>query len=262
MMLNHVEGYLMLVLSMAPFLAVSIYATTWRRTAGIGTGFNLMFAQIIAPENMMRFNVANFFNDSIAQIVGLVLAVLMFALILPEHRQGSRRHISEALWRETLRLCAGNRPQMREHFESRMRDLLNQLSMGMRGTTPAGRVTLSQAIVLLELGHAILDLRDSNGHWPAGHPVRAAQENSIAALAAYFRQPVPIRHAQALAATTAASNALRSYQRDRLIGIGEAASLQRGLTDLHLIGTSLQDPSLQADVVESTLPKGSVNDAA
>ncbi|HEX2603974.1 MAG TPA: FUSC family protein [Oxalicibacterium sp.] len=262
MMLNHVEGYLMLVLSMAPFLAASIYATTWRRTAGIGTGFNLMFAQIIAPENMMRFNVANFFNDSIAQIVGLVLAVMMFALILPEHRQGSRRHIAQALWRETLRLCTSNRPQMREHFESRMRDLLNQLSMGMGGTTPAGRVTLNQAIVLLELGHAILDLRASGVQWASDHPVRAAQENCIAVLAAYFRQPLPIRHAQALAATTSTINAVRAYRKDHLIGIGEAAALQRGLTDLHLIGTSLQDPSLQAVVVESGLPKGSVDDAS
>jgi uncharacterized membrane protein YccC len=262
-MLNHVEGYLMLVLSMAPFLAASIYATTWRRTLGIGTGFNLMFAQIIAPENMMRFNVANFFNDSIAQIVGLVLAVLMFALILPEHRQGSRRHIAEALWGETLRLCFGERPQMRQHFESRVRDLLNQLSMGMRGPASAAvRLTLNQAIVLLELGHAILDLRALQARWPAAHAVRAAQENCIAALAAYLRQPLPIRHAQALAATTVAANTLRAHQAHGLIGLDEAATLQRSLTDLHLIGASLQDPSLQAFAAESRITEGSLSHAS
>lgn len=262
-MLNHVEGYLMMVLAMLPFLAASLYATTWRRTMGIGTGFNLMFAQIIAPENMMRFNVANFFNDSIAQIVGLVLAVLMFALILPEHRQGSRRHIAEALWRETLRLCSGERPQMRQHFESRMRDLLNQLSMGVRGVaSPAVRLTLNQAIVLLELGHAILDLRTQNARWPAEHAARAAQENCIAALAAYLRQPLPIRHAQALAATTVATNALRAHQARGLLGLEQAATLQRSLTDLHLIAASLQDPSLQASAIESSMPKGSVDHAA
>ncbi|HWT73019.1 MAG TPA: FUSC family protein, partial [Oxalicibacterium sp.] len=262
-MLNHVEGYLMLVLSMAPFLAMSTYATTWRRTLGIGTGFNLMFAQIIAPENMMRFNVANFFNDSIAQIVGLALAVLMFALILPEHRQGSRRHIAEALWGETLRLCFGERPQMRQHFESRVRDLLNQLSMGIRGpASPAVRLTLNQAIVLLEMGHAILDLRTLDARWPAGHAVRAAQENCIAVLAAYLRQPLPIRHAQALAATTVATNALRAHQAQVLAGRDEAIALQRGLTDLHLIGASLQDPSLQASAIASAMPKESVHHAA
>jgi uncharacterized membrane protein YccC len=262
MMLNHVEGYLMLVLAMAPFLALSTYATTWRRTLGIGTGFNLMFAQIIAPENMMRFNVVSFFNDSIAQIVGLVLALLMFALILPEHRQGSRRHIAEALWDETLRLCTGERPHMREHFESRIRDLLNQLSMAARGAaSPATRLVLNQAIVLLELGHAILDLRAVSARWPAGHPVRAAQEQCIAVLADYFRQPLPIRHAQALAATTVAINALCDWQEGGSVSLEQAADLQRGMTDLHLIGTSLQDPSLQVVAVESDLPQESANHA-
>lgn len=263
MMLNHVEGYLMLVLAMTPFLAFSTYATTWRRIMGIGTGFNLMFAQIIAPENMMRFNIVSFFNDSIAQIVGLVLAIVMFAVILPEHRQGSRRHIAEALWRETLRLCTGEQPQMREHFESRVRDLLNQLSMGVRGTAdPATRTILNQAIVLLELGHAILDLRALNAYWPAGHAARAASENCIAVLAAYFRQPLSIRHAQALAAATVATNALRKYQTHSLISLEQAANVQRALTDLHLIGASLQDASLRAATVELGLPKGSASHAA
>src|SRR5690606_8397369 len=65
-MLNHVEGYTMLVLAMLPFLLAGSYLSTWRKVAGIGIGFNLMFAQMVAPENMMRFNVTSFLNDSMA----------------------------------------------------------------------------------------------------------------------------------------------------------------------------------------------------
>jgi uncharacterized membrane protein YccC len=261
--LNHVEGYLMLTLSMVPFLALSVYVTTWRGATGIGTGFSWMFAQIISPENLMSFNVVNFFNDSIAQIAGLLLALLMFALILPEHRQGSRRHIAEAMWRETLRICVSERPHLRHHFEGRMRDLMNQLNMGMRGLPAAAtRTTLNQAITLLELGHAILDLRAVCARWPAGHAVRAAQEHCIAVLASYFRQQQPIRHAQAQAAVTVTTNALRNYQTKELLDPAQAVSLQRGLTDLHLIGTSLQDPSLRGGAVKSSMPKGSLHDAA
>jgi len=265
-MLNHVEGFLMLVLSMAPFLAVSIYATTWPRMLGIGTGFNLMFAQIISPENMMRFNVVSFFNDSIAQIIGLVLAVLMFALILPSHRQGSRRHIAEAMWGETLRLCVSDRPHLRHHFESRMRDLLNQLNMGIRGTAGAAtRRTLNQAITLLELGHAVLDLRALAAQWQERHPARLAVDTCIAALAAYFRQPQPQRHAQAVAATGTAMATLQRLQVDTGNTLQQRAALQRALADLHLINTSLRDASLQPPARASASPhviQGAAHDPA
>lgn len=243
-MLNHVEGYLMLILSMGLFLLPSMYMTTWRRVAGIGLGFNLMFAQIIAPENLMRFNVVNFFNDAIAQIIGLVLASLMFALILPEHRQGSRRHIEQAIWEEALRLCVSDRPHLRHHFESRMRDLMNQLNMGIRGTADAEtRRVLNEAIALLELGHAILDLRALNAQFPATHPARAETEKCIAILADYFRQP-QTRHGEALVATRDAGVEIRALLTSGAANASQTVALQRVLTDLHLIYASLLDSSL------------------
>jgi uncharacterized membrane protein YccC len=263
-LLNHVEGYLMLVLSMAPFLLGSVYLMTWRKIAGVGLGFNLMFAQLVSPENMMRFNVVSFFNDGIAQLIGLVLAGLMFALILPEHRQGSRRHIARALWEEALRLCVSDKPHLRHHFESRIRDLLNQLNMGIRGTADAAtRRTLNQAITLLEMGHAILDLRALSAQLPAGHAARIAKEKCVASLADYFYSQQAMQHAQALTATADAGAMLR-----RLLGEGglthnETALFQRALTDLHMINASLLDPSLQTtESTESNLPEGATHHAA
>lgn len=263
-MLNHVEGYGMLVLAMLPFLIVATYLSTWRKVAGIGIGFNLMFAQMIAPENMMRFNVSNFINDSMAQIIGLVLAALMFALILPEHKQGSRRHIAESLWGEALRLCLSDAVHLRHHFESRVRDLLNQLSMGVRGTPDAAtRRILNQAIVLLELGHAILDLRELSARLRVDHPARIAKEKCIASLADYFRRPEMEQHAQALIATQDAGKMLRTLLSDKEnLKAGEVVQLQRALTDLHMINASLLDSSLSDFSIESTMQdRASLNGA-
>lgn len=253
-MLNHVEGYLMLVLSMGVFLLFGLYVTTWRRIAGIGLGFNLMFAQIIAPENLMRFNVVNFFNDAIAQIIGLVLASLMFALILPEHRQGSRRHIERAMWEEALLLCISDRAQLRHHFENRMRDLLNQLNMGIRGTADADtRRVLNQAIALLELGHAILDLRALNAQLPATHLARIETEKCVSVLADYFSRPQSDRHGHALVATREAGVEMRALLAEAASG-NEAAVLRRALTDLHLIYASLLDSSLNESRASTVSP--------
>lgn len=243
-MLNHVEGYLMLMLSMGLFLLPSTYMTTWRRVAGIGLGFNLMFAQIIAPENLIRFNVESFLNDAIAQIIGLVLASLMFALILPGYRQGSRRHIKQAIWEEALRLCVSDHGNLRHHFENRMRDLMNQLNMGIRGTLDAEtRLVLNEAIALLELGHAILDLRALNTQLPATHLARVETEKCMAVLADYFRQP-QTRHGEALVATRDAGVELRALLTGGTANASQTVVLQRALTDLHLIYASLLDSSL------------------
>ena len=243
-MLNHVEGYGMLVLAMLPFLLAGSYLSTWRKVAGIGIGFNLMFAQMVAPENMMRFDVTSFLNDSMAQVLGLVLAALMFVLILPAHRQGSQRHIAAALWDEAWQLCISHRPSLRHRFESRMRDLLNQLNMGMRGTANvATRQTLNQAITLLEIGHAILDLRELANRLPAGHAARLAQHACITALAVYFRSRQLQAHAQALTAVRQAGQIIRA-QLAMEQGGETADMLQRALTDLHLIYSSLLDRAL------------------
>lgn len=267
-MLNHVEGYTMLVLAMLPFLIVGAYVSTWRKVAGIGIGFNLMFAQMIAPENLMRFNVVSFLNDSMAQILGLILAALMFGLILPEHKQGSRRHIAEALWGEALRLCtSSDTAYLRHHFESRVRDLLNQLNMSIRGTADAAtRMTLNQAITLLELGHAIIDLRDLSARLAVGHPARIAKEKCVASLADYFRLPQAVQRERAIDEAKIAGKMLRELlaklqQAEPNLLSQEAAQLQRALTDLHLIHTSLLDKSLNDSVVEDS-PNGVLNHAA
>lgn len=227
-MLNRVEGYDMLVLSMLPFLAFGAYVATWPRHAGIGIGFNLMFAQMVAPENLMRFNAINFINDSAAQIIGLLIAGLMFALILPEHRQGSRRHVREALWHEAALACITVSPHLRHEFENRMRDLLSQLGGTGASLDAQTRTIVNEAMTLLELGHAVISLRRDLA--ARIEPIAAVQ-SGVDALAHYFRHPgTDTRQAAVEAVDTAMTTCLT-------LGAAEL------MTDLHLIHTCLLDPA-------------------
>lgn len=234
-MLNRVEGYDMLVLSMLPFLAFGAYMAAWPQVAGIGVGFNLMFAQMVAPENQMRFNAISFINDSMAQIIGLLIAGLMFALILPEHRQGSRRHVREALWHEAALACITTSPHLRHVFENRIRDLLNQLGGAPRPLDPATRTIVNEAMVLLELGHAVISLRRLAAASTQAVP---AVTQAVDALAHYFRNPEAVTRQAAIAAADTAMAAVRS----------DRSGL---LTDLHLMRTCLLDASFNPE----TLPK-------
>ena len=80
--LLHGDGFPMLVLSFAPFLAVGLYLMSNPAKLGIGLGVGTFMTQL-APTNLMHVDGAAFLNPGMALIVGLMLAALVFAVLLP-----------------------------------------------------------------------------------------------------------------------------------------------------------------------------------
>lgn len=235
LVLNQSEGFIALVLGMLPFIAIGVYMIAVPGLAGIGTGFCLMFAQMVAPENVMRFDVGNFINDSMAQIFGVAIAGLMFAVILPEHRPGSRRHVHAALWHEAEIACTDTSPHLRHEFENRMRDLLSQLNAAAGGFDETKRSIVSQAMTLLEIGHALIGLRTQIQYVPRGTAL-ASLSSVVDSLAAWFREPRAISRYAAVDAIDAAVDACTALP-----------NAQRLQSNLHLIRTSLLDEMLGDD---------------
>ena len=244
-LLNQADSFALLALAMSPFLALGCYLKCWPKTAGVGTGITLLMAQAVNPENMMSYDVVAFFNDGIARLLGLALAGMFFVLVLPEHTMGSRRHIAAALWREALNACRAGLPHLKQRYGNRVRDLLNQLNAAPGpADDPARQATISQAITLLELGLAIIDLRQL-ARDAGDAPVRRALDASVAALADYFAAPQPPQLRLAMAALLAAGPPIRAQL---AVALPEAApSLNRALATLHLIHTSLLDAMPQPD---------------
>ncbi|WP_199181307.1 FUSC family protein, partial [Chromobacterium alticapitis] len=238
MVLSQAGSFPPLVLAMAPFLALGCYLKCLPKTAGIGSGVALVIAQAVDPQNMMRYDAAAFFNDGIARLLGLALAALFFVLVLPEHTMGSRRHIAAVLWREARATCRAALPHLKQRFGNRVRDLLNQLNAapGPRDD-PARQATVSQAVTLLELGLAIVDLREQEAEAHAS--VRQPLRDAVAALDGYFAAPDETTRRSALAVLRAGGPRIRERQAVALPD--EAARLKRMLATLHLIHTSLLD---------------------
>jgi uncharacterized membrane protein YccC len=229
--LNRVDGYPMLMVGMAPFLAIGAYLATLPGLSSVGVGFNLMFAQMVAPENQMRFDIANFINSAGAQISGLLIASLMFALILPEYRVGSLRHTLAALWEETERICSDTTQSLRHEFENRMRNLLNQIGLG-DNPNAAKRAVASQALTLLELGHAVINLRHELEVQIFPAPVSDAAHHAIAQLVRFFHQP---DNSPRLDTIAALDDALRTC--------AETPETARLRANLHLLRIGLLDNS-------------------
>ncbi len=185
--LVHGDGFPMLVLSFAPFLAVGLYLMTNPAKLGVGLGVSTFITQM-APTNVMHVDGAAFLNTGMALIVGLMLAALVFAVLLPEHTMGHKDHIGPALWREALHACTAPARRVKHRFDNRVRDLLSQLNAAA-GPAPgvATRAVVRQALTLLEIGHSVIDLRELIASSSGNSAARDALQRCVDSIAAWLR---------------------------------------------------------------------------
>ena len=232
-------GYPMLVLSMLPLVVIGTYLATDPKRAGIGLGINLFAAQQVTPLNLLHLDPAGFLNNTSSMILGVALAFITFAVILPGHTMGQKDHVASALWRETLGACVDNLRGLQHRFGTRVRDLLNQLK-GAAGPVPdaAHRAVLRQALQLLELGQSVIAMRELIATSPAS-PASAALQRCVTQIAAYLRSPTAAACQAAIDVILSAAPHVRQARVDA--PPERVQRLNMALSDLHAIHTALLD---------------------
>jgi uncharacterized membrane protein YccC len=235
----HASNYAMLVLAALPLFALACYLITDPRRGGMGVGMSLFAAQLVAPLNLMHYDPESFLSNELALPAGVLLAWLIFATVLPDLTMGHRQHVAAALWREALGACRSRLFRLKHRFDNRVRDLLNQLNAAS-GPHPGkeARQVVRQGLTLLELGHAVIELRQLVALSGPG-PARAALQLCVQRLGAYFGAPSRARGEAVLQAILDAGGAVRAD----LPGADEAhrQRLHTALADLHSMYTSLLD---------------------
>jgi hypothetical protein len=195
---------------------------------------------------MMRYDVESFLSSELSLTMGVAVSYLMFKVVLPEHTMGHRGHVAAALWREAQHACSARLYRLKRRFDNRVRDLLSQLNAAA-GPAPSAetRAVVRQGLTLLELGHAVIELRQLIAASHAGD-ARDSLQAVLRELAAYLDAPSRAAGEAALAAILSAGTAVRAAlpdaQHERL------ARLHMALTDLHSIYTSLLDQLSTGDI--------------
>jgi uncharacterized membrane protein YccC len=233
------DDFAPMVLATLPIFALGAYVTTIQKWAGVGIGLGLFPATLLVPTNQMHYDVETFLSSELSLILGVVVAYVMFAVVLPEHTMGQRDHVAAALWREARQACTARLDRLKRRFDNRVRDLLSQLNASS-GPAPgdAARAVVRQGLTLLELGHAVIELRQLIAASQPG-PVRYSLQQVVQRVAEYLNQPQRAQGQLALEAILQAGSAIRTVlpaaTPDRL------PALTTALTDLHSIYTSLLD---------------------
>jgi len=89
--LPYVHGFPMLIGVLALFLLPAFIVKSRPILGVIGSLYMSIFISLVGPENNMNYDVSAYLNESLAFVVGVVLAGVVIALILPDSlRFGSR----------------------------------------------------------------------------------------------------------------------------------------------------------------------------
>jgi uncharacterized membrane protein YccC len=244
----HIDGFPLLCAVLAPALALGIFMTTRPALAGYGTGYCIFFCVLAGPDNLVHYDPAGYANDAIALLLSMAVSAIAFAVLLPPSTPWLRRHLLVDLRRQVVLACKAPLARVRSRFESRARDLAFQAHALMEHEPNEQRDALAWLIAVLEVGHAVIDLRRELGALPSDAryaptmPWRRSIARSASALAALFARPSAARldaalaaNVDAIAATQQALAAFAPAREDR-------HRLQRTLSYLHFVRTALIDP--------------------
>ena len=244
----HIEGFPLLCAALTPALALGIWMTTRPRLVGYGAGYCIFFCVLTGPDNVMTYDPAGFANTALALLLSMIASALAFAVLLPPSTPWLRGHLLADLRRQVVLACRAPLSAVRARFESRSRDLAFQAHALLEHEPEAQRDALAWLVAVLEVGHAVIDLRrelaalPSDARYAATMPWRRAIAHSGKALIALFARPTDARLDAALAANfdaiAATQQALAAFAPPR----EDRHRLQRILSYLHFVRTALIDP--------------------
>ena len=235
------DGFALLAAGMAPFIMIGVWLAAHPGTAGIGTGYLIMFGNIVGVDNITRFDPTGVINDGMASLAGAGVAGLAFALLVPAETRRLRLHMVRSLRRRALLACFGSLPGLRHRFENSTRDLLSQLLFGADRAAGEDRRLLGRALSVLEAGHAVIDLREAAAIGTLSVGSRAALHACVRAVARLFEKPTEQRRKQALDGVDRAAGRIDHALHEHGIDNAERAALKRGRVGLHLLRTLLLD---------------------
>jgi uncharacterized membrane protein YccC len=243
----HIDGFLLLSAALLPFLMLGVFISTRPGMVGVGVGYCIFFCFLAGPDNVIQYDPSGFINDAIALIVSMLVCSMAFAVLLPTDAPWLRRLLMRELRRQVVTASKGSLTRLAMRFESGARDLLSQIDALAAGREDLQREALRWLFAVLEVGHAVIDLRtelsrSDSGTGTTARATRASITQALHQVARLFDHPTTLRFNAALSATALAIEHLRAQLDTVHEPREERHRLHRMSSHLHFIRTALLDP--------------------
>ncbi len=242
-----IDGFPLLCLMLAPVIVLGAFLASRPAYAGIGLGLLIFFSTGSVPDNLTIYNPYAFINDYIAMVIGMLVCAAAGAIILPPNSRWLWRRLEQDLREQVVFAISGKLKGLGSTFESGTRDLLHQAYGLAAGQPKVQSQLLRWMFVVLEVGHAIIELRKEQAILPV-HPAYAESQpwrQSIRvmgrALMRLFIQPNASNLERGLLAVDHAISRVQATD-EPFARHFDTSALRRVQSYLHFIRTSLLDP--------------------
>lgn len=185
---SQAENFIMLCLSLAPFILIGAWLSTTQKYAGIGTGILLFFLSYASIGNNYQFDMPALLNGMAGGLIGVAIALVMYQIIDPSDSSWIKRRLARALRRQVIEACSRPLPGLAARFESGTRDLLARFAVTHSLENPDDRDIMTWLLSVLEIGRAVIQLRQEtlSVEDPAAHE---KIEQCIRSIAYLFARP-------------------------------------------------------------------------
>ncbi|ALD99148.1 FUSC family protein [Pseudomonas syringae] len=243
----HIDGFPLLCLLLAPVFVLGAYLGSRPQWTGYGLGLLIFFSLGSVPDNLTVYDPYTFINDYLAMVVGMLICAAAGAIILPPNSRWMWQRLEQALRNQVVFAISAPLKRLGSSFESQTRDLMHQAYGLAIGKPLVQRELLRWMFVVLEIGHAIIELRHEQALLPI-HPAYAEyQPWRIAlrvmgrALVRLFIQPDAVNLQRCLSAVDQAIKRVQEAD-EPFASHFDTSVLRRVKSYLHFIRTSLLDP--------------------
>jgi uncharacterized membrane protein YccC len=218
-----------------------------------GVGYCLGFVTILGIKNQMEFDVVDFINNMVAQLIAVASAGISFVIVPPAiGSHWFRRRRLDQLRRQVGMAATAPLLGLRSRFESLNHDLFGQIVAQTERGSQESRTFLAWALSVHEMGRTMIELRNEMSMRSLPGEVRGAITRAIDALAALYDNPGVISYEQA-------SNALAAAT----VMTSRDESMRSLMDHLHLLRLALMDDqSVLAEYMRSKTPANGAAHAA
>ncbi|CAI8989832.1 FUSC family protein [Pseudomonas sp. IT-P294] len=242
-----IDGFPLLCVMLAPVIVLGSFLTSRPQYAGVGLGLLIFFSTGSVPDNLTVYNPYAFINDYIAMVLGMLVCAAAGAIILPPNSRWLWRRLEQDLRGQVVYAISGKLKGLTSGFESSTRDLLHQAYGLAAGQPQVQRNLLRWMFVVLEVGHAIIELRKEQAILPVhpayaeSQPWRQAIRVMGRSLVRLFLQPSQSNLERGLIAVDHAISRVQATD-EPFAPHFDTSALRRVKSYLHFIRTSLLDP--------------------
>jgi uncharacterized membrane protein YccC len=256
-----IDGFPLLCVMLAPVIVLGSFLASRPQYAGVGLGLLIFFSTGSVPDNLTIYNPYTFINDYIAMVMGMLVCAAAGAIILPPNSRWLWQRLEQDLRGQVVYAISGKLKGLASRFESRTRDLQHQAYGLAAGQPKVQKSLLRWMFVVLEVGHAIIELRKEQAILPVhpayaeSQPWRQAIRVMGRALVRLFLQPNASNLERALVAVDHAISRVAATD-EPFAPHFDTSALRRVKSYLHFIRTSLLDPQSPLAEFATARPEG------